>query len=143
MRRITDPGALEKLRATLRDSRDPTKPVITICGGTGCRASGSREIVAAFKEEIGNRNLEEKIDVRTTGCHGFCEQGPIVVIYPGRIFYPMVKTEDVSRIISETVLNDRIIDELLYIDPISGERIAHENEVLFYLKQIRLVCRHF
>ena len=65
--------------------RNPKKPCITVCAGTGCCASGSEEVIAAFKSEIKSKKLDKKVSVRATGCHGFCEKGPVVVIYPERI----------------------------------------------------------
>jgi len=83
--------------------------------------------------------LETNIDVRATGCHGFCERGPLVVIRPESIFYQRVSVEDVLEIISETVLKGNIIDRLLYTDPNTGKKVIYEHEVPFYRKQKRLV----
>lgn len=139
MKKLSNSKELEKLRKTIQDKRDPNKPIITICGGTGCQASGCEHIIETFKKEIMKQNLQEKIDVRITGCHGFCEKGPLVVIYPSKIFYPMVKSKDVSRILSETVVNNKVIEELLYVDPTSGERITYEDDIPFYKKQTRTI----
>ncbi len=139
MKRLSNSKELEKLRKAIRDGRDPDKPIVTICGGTGCKASGCKHIIEAFKKEIIKQNLQEKVDIRITGCQGFCEKGPIVVIYPSKIFYPMVKAEDVSRIISETVVKNKVIKELLYVAPSSGERITYEDEIPFYKKQTRTI----
>ncbi len=139
MKKLSNPKELEKLRKTIQNRRDPNKPVVTICGGTGCQASGCEHIIETFKKEIIKQSLQEKIDVRITGCHGFCEKGPLVVIYPSKIFYPMVKSKDVSRIISETVVNNKVIEELLYVDPSSGERITYEDDIPFYKKQTRTI----
>ena len=139
MNKLQNPGELEKLKRTIQDGRDPKKPIITICGGTGCKASGCDDIIGIFKNEIEKQNLGNKVDIRITGCHGFCEKGPLVVIHPKKICYPRVKGEDVSRIISETVMNDTVIDELLYVDPISGEKITYEYDIPFYKKQTRTI----
>ena len=139
MKKLSNPKELEILRETIQEGRDPKKPVITICGGTGCKASGCDNIIKAFKEEIKKQNLQKKIDVRTTGCHGFCEKGPIIVIYPSKICYPMVKSEDVPRIITETVVKNKIIDELLYVDPVSNKKITYEDDIPFYKKQTRTI----
>ncbi len=139
MSKIATLKELENLRKTIQDGIQADKTVITICAGTGCKASGSQDIIDAFKEEIDKQNLQDKIDVRSTGCHGFCEKGPIVVIYPSKIFYPMVKPENISRIISETALNNKVIEDLLYVDPISGEKIVTEDEVPFYMRQERII----
>ena len=70
------------LRQSLKRSRDGNKPCITICAGTGCQATGASEVVEKFKQEIMDRHLEERVEVRASGCHGFCERGPLVVIRP-------------------------------------------------------------
>jgi NADH-quinone oxidoreductase subunit F len=83
--------------------------------------------------------VEAKVDVKATGCHGFCERGTLVVIKPQNIFYQRVKVEDVPEIVSETVVKSNIIDRLLYTDPNTGKKIIHEHEVPFYKRQKRLV----
>ena len=139
MKKLENTEELEKLAKTIQEGRDPNKPIITICGGTGCKASGCDDIISTFNNEIEKQNLGEKVDIRITGCHGFCEKGPLVVIYPKKICYPRVKDKDVSRIVSETVLMGRVIEELLYIDPISGEKITYEDDIPFYKKQTRTI----
>ena len=71
MNKLQNPGELEKLKRTIQDGRDPKKPIITICGGTGCKASGCDDIIGIFKNEIEKQNLGNKVDIRITGCHGF------------------------------------------------------------------------
>ena len=139
MQKLTSPVVLERLRHNLRKSFDPNKKLISICGGTGCKAFKSDEIVQTIKDELKKQKLEGSVDVRVTGCHGFCEKGPIIVIHPRKIFYPTVKSKDVSRIISETVVKDEVIEELLYIEPSSGKRIIYEYDVPFYKKQKRII----
>ena len=139
MQKLTSPVVLERLRHNLRKSFDPNKKLISICGGTGCKAFKSDEIVQTIKDELKKQKLEGSVDVRVTGCHGFCEKGPIIVIHPRKIFYPTVKRKDVSRIISETVVKDEVIEELLYIEPSSGKRIIYEYDVPFYKKQKRII----
>ncbi|GAG12001.1 unnamed protein product, partial [marine sediment metagenome] len=90
-------------------------------------------------KEIARQNLSAKIDIKVTGCHGFCEKGPVVVIKPKNIFYQQVKAEDVPEIIAETVIKDKIVDRLLYTDPATGKKITYEHEVPFYKEQERLV----
>ena len=77
---------LKSIQERLKAGRDPKKPCITICVGTGCLAYGTQKLVDNFREELAKRNLTEKIDFRTTGCHGFCERGPMVVIAPEKVF---------------------------------------------------------
>lgn len=130
---------LRTLRESLQKSRDGGKPCITICTGTGCQASGALDLVEKFKKEIVDHHLGEKIEVRATGCHGFCERGPLVVIRPQMICYTNIKANDVSQIVSETALKGEVIDRLLYHDPVTKERAVHEHDIPFYKFQQRVV----
>ncbi|MFC1994517.1 NADH-ubiquinone oxidoreductase-F iron-sulfur binding region domain-containing protein [Chloroflexota bacterium] len=138
-KRLASPSELEALKESITAQRAPDKPCIAICSGTGCLALGSADVVAAFTKELRDRDLVGKVDIRATGCHGFCERGPVIVIRPEKVFYQRVKVEDVPQIVSETILNGNIIDKLLYTDPTTGEKIVHEDEVPFYSRQQRLV----
>ena len=139
MDRLNSPDELERVRKLIVESRDPGKLCLTICGGTGCHAFGCEKVVAAFKQEIKQQDLATKVDIRTTGCHGFCERGPLVVINPENIFYQRVSVEDVPEIISETIIKGNIIDRLLYTDPNTDKKITYEHDVPFYKEQNRLV----
>jgi NADH:ubiquinone oxidoreductase subunit F (NADH-binding)/(2Fe-2S) ferredoxin/Pyruvate/2-oxoacid:ferredoxin oxidoreductase delta subunit len=127
------------IRAKILKDRETEKPCVTVCGGTGCHAYGCLEVSRAFEDEVRRENLQETVDVRTTGCHGFCERGPIVVIQPEGIFYQRVEPKDVKEIVSETIVNKKIIPRLLYVDPRTKEKIVYEKEVPFYKKQERIV----
>ncbi|NQT72834.1 MAG: 4Fe-4S binding protein [Chloroflexi bacterium] len=129
----------EKLRDEITGKRDPNKPCITICAGSGCIASGSPKVADAFIEELKNQGLQDKIDLRQTGCHGFCEKGTLVVIHPEHICYIQVQPEDIPEIITETITNGNVIERLLYVDPETGEKIAHEQDIPFYKYQDRLI----
>jgi NADH-quinone oxidoreductase subunit F len=130
---------LEALRNAIAAERDPDKPCITVCGGTGCHSFGSQGVSDAFKAEIKKNKLADKIDVKVTGCHGFCEKGPLVVIKPKDIFYQKVAEKDVPEIVAETVVKGKVLDRLLYIDPDTGKKVTYEPKVPFYNKQKRLV----
>jgi NADH-quinone oxidoreductase subunit F len=134
-----DPEQLEELRTQITASREKEKTCITICGGTGCHAYGCKEIAEIFKDEIKEQKLGDKIDIRVTGCHGFCERGPIVVIQPEGIFYQRVKKKDIQEIISKTAVGKEIISGLLYEDPQKGVQIEKERDVPFYKKQKRII----
>ena len=136
---LTSISDLRNLRRSLKGSRDGKKPCITICAGTGCQATNALEVVEKFRQEIMDQHLAEKIEVRASGCHGFCERGPLVVIRPQMICYTNVEPADVSEILSNTVLEGKVIDRLLYQDPISKEKIVHEQDIPFYKFQQRIV----
>ena len=139
MAKLKSLGELEALSKSISDKRDPNKAVITVCNGTGCHAHGCRAVTAAFQEEIDKQNLASKVDVRATGCHGFCERGPLVVIKPQDIFYQRVRVKDVPEILSETIGNGNTINRLLYTDRKTNEKITYEHDVPFYKLQERLV----
>ena len=139
MKKVKTAQELKNLQEEIKNSRDPEKPCITICAGTGCLTYGSQKLVDNFRAEIEKQNLKGKVEVRASGCHGFCERGPLVVINPQNIFYQRVGLDDAEEIIKETVLNGQIIDRLLYVDPVTQEKILHEDEIPFYKKQMRLV----
>ncbi len=137
--KIKSASELNKLREKIKAGRDPKKPCITICVGTGCLAHGAMEVAESFQKEIDKRNLFVKLDFRKTGCHGFCERGPMVVISPENIFYQHVSSKDVAEIIEKTVLNKEIIDRLVYVNPQTGDKCVHEDDVPFYNRQTRTV----
>jgi NADH-quinone oxidoreductase subunit F len=139
MPRINSPEELEKFREEILSQRDPSKPSISICAGAGCLASGAGDVIAAFKAEIETQNLKADVSTKGTGCPGFCERGPIVVIYPEEICYLQVKPEDVPDIISQTIKDKKVVDRLLYLDPDTGERVIHESDIPFYKNQERNV----
>jgi NADH-quinone oxidoreductase subunit F len=130
---------LKSVQERIKAGRDPKKPSVTICVGTGCLAYGTQKLVDSFREELAKRDLTGKIDFRTSGCHGFCERGPMVVIGPENTFYQRVGLGDAGEIIDKTLLKGEIIDRLLYVDPATGEKIVREHDVPFYKKQTRLV----
>jgi NADH:ubiquinone oxidoreductase subunit F (NADH-binding)/(2Fe-2S) ferredoxin len=139
MPRINSPAELEELRKDILSKRDPDRPCITLCSGTACHASGSEEVAASIEEEIKKQKLSAKVDFRQTGCHGFCERGPIVVIHPEGICYLQIEPKDVPEIISQTIKGKKVIERLLYTDPTTNEKIVHEFEIPFYKNQERLV----
>ena len=139
MSRINSPAELEKFRKGILSKRDPNKPCITLCSGSACHATGSGEVAASLEEEIKKQGLSDKVDIRRTGCHGFCERGPIIVIHPNEICYFQIEPKDVPEIITETIKEKKIVERLLYTDPNTNEKIVHESEIPFYKNQERLV----
>jgi NADH:ubiquinone oxidoreductase subunit F (NADH-binding)/(2Fe-2S) ferredoxin/NAD-dependent dihydropyrimidine dehydrogenase PreA subunit len=115
---------------------------LLVCGGTGCRASESEQIVENLKSEIKNLGLENDAQVVTTGCFGFCEKGPIVKIIPDNTFYTQVKKEDCAEIIREHVLKGRKVHRLLYEDPETQKHIEDSKHMGFYQKQMRIALRN-
>jgi NADH:ubiquinone oxidoreductase subunit F (NADH-binding)/(2Fe-2S) ferredoxin/Pyruvate/2-oxoacid:ferredoxin oxidoreductase delta subunit len=143
MPRINSPAELESCRKDILSKRDPDKPCIAVCTGTGCIALGAASVVKALKEEIKKQGLEDnvdvKVDIRETGCPGFCERGPVIVIYPEEICYLQVQPGDAEEIVTQTIRNKKVIDRLLYVDPITKEKSVRESEIPFYKNQKRFL----
>src|SRR5450830_399110 len=112
---------------------------IRICAGTACHASGRLGVRDAVVEELADRGLTGNVAFVETGCHGFCEQGPILVIQPKGIFYAHVRPQDVAAIIEQSIEGDGFVEKRLYRDPHTGEPVPYERDIPFYKGQQRLV----
>ena len=139
MNRLKSQKDLESHREQLQKQRDPQRLLISLCAGSGCGAYGTDEVKDALEKEISQNGLKEKVDLKVTGCHGFCEKGPIMVIHPEGTFYSQVKVEDVPEIVAETLVNKQLVERLIYKDPVSKQKISREAEVPFYSHQHRLI----
>jgi len=128
---------LGDLRKELLHNRRKINKTLVLCGGTGCKASRSQEVIDAVNKELLMQGMDSIVQLRITGCHGFCEQGPIAVIEPGNIFYCHVTPDDAYEIVSKTLREGEVIERLLYTDPVSGEKIHTESEIPFYSAQDR------
>ena len=145
MPRVASVGDLELLRETLRSRRDARRsrePWIAVCAGTGCLALGAKKVIDAFRGELRRRDLGTEVVLKETGCPGFCEKGPIVVVYPEGVHYIKVDPADVPEIVEETVVKGRLIDRLLYVDPVTGGRDVREEEIPFYKHQTRILINN-
>jgi NADH-quinone oxidoreductase subunit F len=141
MASIVPPYEIVQTPKGRHDELTPKKSSITICGGTGCRVYGSEKLSQAFLTELANQGLikEDRVEIKTTGCHGFCEQGTLVVIRPQGIMYAGVTVKDVPEILERSVLNNEVIERLLYTDPHTGKHCIHEEDVPFYRHQQRVI----
>ena len=115
---------------------------ILICGGTGCTSSGSKPIQAEFEKQLKLSGLDREVKLVETGCFGLCALGPVVVVYPEGAFYSRVNVEDVSEIVTEHLLNGRVVKKLLYSETVDGDNIKSLNETAFYGKQKRVALRN-
>ena len=115
---------------------------ILVCGGTGCRASRSEDIVTSLKAAVDKAGLSEEVQVICTGCFGFCEKGPIVKILPDNTFYVSVTPEDVDELVSEHIVKGRKVERLLYVAPNTGEHVSDSKHMDFYKPQIRIALRN-
>ncbi|MGB6681357.1 MAG: NAD(P)H-dependent oxidoreductase subunit E, partial [Candidatus Bathyarchaeia archaeon] len=134
---VRTPEELEKLRQKIESEHGNKKPTVSICISTGCVALGATSVLEAFKTGIQKAKLTEKVEIKETGCLGFCEQGPRVTIYPDEICYFKVKPEDVQEIISQTIKENKIVERILYTDPITKKKVRKLNEIPFYKDQFR------
>lgn len=120
----------------------PTQFHILVCGGTGCKSSGSTEIQQELEKELEVKGMADKVQIVQTGCHGFCENGPLVTIYPGEAFYCRVKPEDAKEIIDSHICGGVPVERLLYHDPVNQEAAPTAQDVSFYKKQVRVVLEN-
>ncbi len=138
-RRIKSAPDLEKLRQEVISKRDPKKTRVAICAGTGCLALGAQKVITTFKEELKKQGLEDTVEIRETGCPGFCEKGTIIVIYPEGFYYLQVQPGDVPEIVEETLIEKKLVERLLYTDSVTNEKAIYETEIPFYKTQMRLL----
>ncbi|MCL2766418.1 MAG: NADH-quinone oxidoreductase subunit NuoF [Peptococcaceae bacterium] len=116
---------------------------VLVCGGTGCIANRSAELIQALERELKTLGIDKEIKVIQTGCHGFCELGPIMIVYPMGSFYTRVTPEDAREIVSEHLLKGRVVSRLLYRETLKdGEIVKNLSETNFYLKQHRVALHN-
>ncbi len=137
MAKLKTPQELEQYRKELADARPADRPCVSICAGAGCLASGAGEVISAFQEELQKQKLTADVDTHGTGCPGFCERGPVVVMHPEGTCYLQVKPEDVSEIVTETLKGGKVVERLLFEDPETGKRAVKEEDIPFYATQER------
>lgn len=134
-------AALNQLKAELASEYKDLFPCITVCAGDGCCALGALELFTAFNQILDEVDSDIRVELKKTGCRGFCGQGPLVMLMPANILYVKVKPEDAERIIDETLKNGNVISSLLYKNPESGKCIPLEKEIPFYKLQTRVLTK--
>jgi NADH-quinone oxidoreductase subunit F len=142
--RIESRDQFEALQGQARQRNASREQQILVCCGTGCLASGSKKVAETFAEEVAKRGLDASVGlfVKSTGCHGFCERGPLVALHPSGILYTKVKPKQVEQIVEQTVIGGEIIPGLLYKNPVDGQRIEQYAEIPFYKHQVRVAMRN-
>ena len=138
MEKLNSIGQLEWFRNKIRAGQEKGKAIVHVCM-TGCRAYGSADVLTALQEEVKKQGLSREVEIRSTGCHGFCAKAPVIAIEPLGIQYQEVSPEDASEIVGATLKNDRLVDRLAYRDPETGRPIYYRNQIPFYEKQERRV----
>ena len=139
---IRSPKDLEKLREEIKSKRKPSKSSVSVCVSTGCVALDASKVKEAFIAELEKQGLKDQVEIKETGCLGFCEQGPRVTIYPEEICYFKVKPEDAPEIVSKSILEKKVVERLLYKDPATGKGVQKLEDIPFYKYQRRLLLEN-
>lgn len=119
-----------------------TRSNILVCTGTGCLAGESERVAKNLEVIVKARGYENEVNVIKTGCFGFCEKGPIVKVEPDNVFYVSVGPKDAKEIVDEHIIKGRIVERLLYREPIKNEIVSRQEEMPFYKKQLRVALRN-
>jgi NADH-quinone oxidoreductase subunit F len=138
MDRLKSPREFAELQERLRFARDPSTPVIVISAGTCGQASGANDLIRIAKKELLRRGLADRVHLRVTGCHGYCESEPAVLVEPGRTYYPKVGLEAMARII-DAVAQGEVVEDLVYVDRSTGKRIPRQDDIPFFRRQVRTI----
>jgi len=138
MEKLLSIGELEWYRNKVLAREDESKTRVYVCM-TGCRAYGASEVKAALDEEVKKQGMSDQVEVRSTGCHGFCAKAPVIAIDPQGVQYQEVSPDDAPEIVALTLKQNRLIDHLAYTDPQTGKTIFHRSQIPFYKKQVRRV----
>lgn len=142
--RLQSKADFEALRADCSSRVKPDDVRVLVCCGTGCLANGARAVADAFTQALSDQRVSGSVQplVKTTGCHGFCEKGPLVLLEPSGILYTRVTPADVPAIVEKTLVHGETIPKLLYRDPATGSRIERQSDIPFYAQQTRIAMRN-
>jgi NADH-quinone oxidoreductase subunit F len=140
MKRLASLNEFSDFRRRIQSEREIqyNKPTVVVCAGTGGLASGSNDVIRVIKRYIIDHALQERIGLRITGCQGFCEMDPFVVIEPGRHLYPKLKMEDVPRVINSAI-HGRVDEELIYKEPGERRSCLTQEDIPFFKLQTRTI----
>jgi len=142
MKRVGHPEQLEEWKNAILSARSESRKTIVVSSGTCGQASGSLEVLEAVKEELEKRGLREEVEVKVTGCHGFCQLEPNLVVYPEGIFYGNLSPRDIPEIVEHTILGDKVLPSFLYKDIKTAKKITKQEKIPFYRKQMRLITEN-
>jgi len=142
MDKLLQPADLEEWRNAILAGRPSYKKTVVISSGTCGQASGSVQIIEAFREELARRRIEDDYGLQITGCHGFCEMEPNILVYPDGLFYRNLAPADVPRVVEETLVKGRVIDRLVFADPRTGRKYSRQTDIPFYQKQARRIMEN-
>ncbi len=137
--RLNSPGALTALQQRILSHRQEGHTTVCVCGGTSCLTCCCGDVLEALRSEIHKAGLEQDVEIKVTGCRGFCECGPLISILPAQTFYIRVKPRDVAEIVDKTLLHREVVRRLAYKDPVTGVVYENEDAIPFFQKQMRLL----
>ncbi|MEA3297435.1 MAG: NADH-ubiquinone oxidoreductase-F iron-sulfur binding region domain-containing protein [candidate division Zixibacteria bacterium] len=142
--RIATQAKLKTLKKDYRAQLDKFPRKVLICCGPGCLANGAQKVSDEFKKVLKKKRIKgfSVEALKETGCHGFCEQGPLVVFEPDGTFYTKVKVKDVEEIVNKTIKNNEVVERLLYTDPKTDKKIKCYKDIPFYSHQTRIALRN-
>lgn len=129
---------LQEYREFLLGRKNPAQRCLRICM-TGCRAYGAMEVRDALIGEVKRQGLSDRVEIRQTGCQGFCARAPVMLVDPDDIFYQQVTPDDVPDIVAQTLLQGKLVERLFYFDPKQGRPVSRSAEIPFYAGQVRNV----
>jgi NADH-quinone oxidoreductase subunit F len=138
MERLNSLRHFEALQGRLLGDRDLNAPTVVVPAGTCGQASGANELIRAAEDALSAGASSGRTLLRVTGCHGFCQMEPSVLVEPGRFFYPRVQPKDMTRIIDAAARGEPV-EKLLFTDPETGRPIPRQDDLPFYRKQVRTI----
>ncbi len=142
MKRINHPEKLASWKNEILANHLPSKKMIVISSGTCGQASGSLQIIDAVNLELDKKGLKDSVEVKVTGCHGFCQLEPNLIVYPGEIFYKNLKPQDIPKIVEKSILKNEIVSSLVFEDLKTAQKVNRQAEIPFYKKQVRLLTEN-
>ena len=142
MERINHPEQLASWKSEILAERPSSKKRIIISSGTCGQASGSFQIIDAVKQELARKGLKKTVDVKVTGCHGFCQLEPNLIVYPEGTFYKNLKPQDIPKIVEKSILKNEVVTSLVFQDPTTSIKADKQDEIPFYKKQVRLLTEN-
>ncbi len=140
MKKLHTVEELHNFRHRILDEKNVEydKPTLVICGGTGGLASGANDVIRVMKRHILKQGLQEKVAIRITGCQGFCEMDPFILVQPGRHLYPKLKMDDIPTVI-DAAIGGYVADNLIYKDSREQKKYSNQNDIPFFKKQTRTI----
>ncbi|MEE9353619.1 MAG: NADH-quinone oxidoreductase subunit NuoF [Candidatus Thorarchaeota archaeon] len=115
---------------------------IRACRGTGCESARAFELLEVLEKEVADKGLKNKVRVKTIGCHGFCEQGPVITVEPEGLFYCQVDKKDINEIVESHLIGGKPVERLFYVEPATGKKIPKYEDIPFYKGQMKVVLRN-